>query len=990
MVRAGETLTHFPRQKAARILSYLALHSRQPHPRERLVDLFWPDLDLPAGRDNLSTTLTALRRLLEPGGMPRGGILIATHQHVGLNRAVVTTDAAEFERLLGTAGHEKDPALRAEGLAEAVALYRGEALSGIYDDWATLESERLQCLFVDALRDLTSALEELGKEEEARRAAIRWAAADPYAEEAHLRLIALHARTGHSGDAHAAAQRLAHLWQEEFGSALSSACQAEIAAALALPVSALEVRHSQTLSSSALPGNGSTVPANPSPLPIPLVPLPIPLDCFFGRETELAWLAEAFESGSSRLVTLVSPGGMGKTRLALDFAARAAGRFACYFVSLAETQDPDQLLPAIVRALALPPGDADPLTKIASSLQADTHSEKPRTLLILDNLEQLISLDVSPATSGQDGESARIIQSLLLNVPELSCLCTSRLSLNLRGERLIPVSPLALPPEIEDAQTKNQRKYNWENLASFASVQLYVDRAKAVRPDFSVTPENAPAIASVCRMLDGSPLALELAASWVRLLPPRAMWERLARQTGMTALETRRSDAPARHHSLRAALDWSWRLLRPAEQCFLRHLSIFRGGWTLEAAEEVCAEPNSLSLLSHLMEASLLRVTEGKDGETRYGLLETVRQYAREQVEESNDEQTCRARHVAYYFALVQKAQLEGHEQARWLDILESDHDNLRAALDCCRDTPEQAERGLWLAEALLPFWRARGYLKEGEERTLSLLIQPPAARTDARAAALNTAGCLAMLQSDYDRSTAYHQEAHQIAREHSNKAAEADALHGLGNLAFFSQDYPAASGFLQRSLELRQQESERSKSEKGLAASWHSLGSLALRNGQHQKAHLCYERALGFRRRRGDEIGSAMTLGGLGQVARLREDYIAAARYAKEALKMFDATNQRWTASLCLNDLSLIAHERGQRKHEVRLVAASLAIREQFNFRTPPVERVAEAERFAEMRAQMGESTFEAIWAEGQALSWEEAIASALSVPGEEAAPFK
>ncbi len=474
-------------------------------------------------------------------------------------------------------------------------------------------------------------------------------------------------------------------------------------------------------------------------------------------------------------------------------------------------------------------------------------------------------------------------------------------------------------------------------------------------------------VAAVCRHLDGRSLALELAASWVHLLPPRAMWDRLDRQLGVTELKTRRSDAPARHHSLRAALDWSWRLLKPDAQRLLARVSVFRGGWTLEAAEAVCTEPNALTLLSHLLKASLVRVTEEKDSQTRSRLLEIVRQHAREQLAAAGEEAQFQAFHTNYFLAQAQQAKLDGPEQVEELEGLEAEHDNLRAALDFCREEPAHCEVGLRLAGALLPFWRARSYLKEGEQRTLALLQMPQAevAYSPVRAAALNGAGVLAMLQAAYDRAAVYHEEALGMCRECGDTAGEAAALHGLGNIAHFNQDYPVA----RRS----------PRDTKGIATSWHSLGGLALREGDHLQAVACYEQALCLRRRLGDSLGVAGTLGGLGQVALAQDQHDAAADHTRKALRLFDAAGQRWTASLCLDLLSRIAFVQGQPKREARLLAAAMIVRERFGFAIPAAERDAKDALIAEMRTLLG-AAFDAAWAEGRAFTWDEAVAYAQS----------
>lgn len=974
IIRADQSLTHFPRQKAVHLLAYLALHRRQPQPRERLIDLLWPDMDLPAGRDSLSTTLAALRHVLEPDGTPRGSVLSATRQHIGLDPVAVTTDVAEFERLLSEAGRAPSPAARADLLARAVALYRGEALAGIYLDWATLEAGRLHGLFADALRDWSFALEEAGEGEGARRAARRWAEADPYAEEAHLRAVTLHARAGHPGDARAAARQMERLWRQEFGAPLPAAIQFQVAA----------LAPEKTAPRKAAPSVGRTASRRAAPPPtfVPVIPAaprpPVPLDCFFGREAEMEWLAEWLRGGTARLATLVGLGGMGKTRLALEFARRAGSHRPCcsFFVPLADAGGPAQILPAIARALALPPGDPALLEQIASFLEA---GETP-TLLILDNLEQLIPRGdapegkspegKSPEGNNPEGEAARLIHSLLQAAPSLFCLCTSRVRVGLRGERLFPLDPLPVP-EAGPPQP------GLAALSSYAGLRLYLDRAQTVRPDFGLTPDNAPAVAALCRLLDGSPLALELAASWVRVLPPRAMWERLTREAGDGALEAG-DGAGGGRGSLREALDWSWRLLRPEARRFLAQVSVFRGGWTREAAEAVCGERDVLPATAALMEASLVRASEDGEGRVRCHLLETVRRYARERLAEAGEWQDCRAWHTDCFLALAEAAaaQMGGRGQVRWLDALDAERDNLCAALERCREDPAQAARGLRLAAALLPFWRARGYLKEGTEQIAALLALPGAAgRTSARAAALNGMGGLAMLQSDYGAAAACHEEALHICRDATDRAGEAVALHGLGNIAFYRQEYAAARPLFESSLTLRGDDA-------GLAVSWHSLGSVALREERHDEAAACYERALHLRCRCGDEIGMALTWGGLGQVALAREDYAAAARFTRDALRLFDETGQRWTASLCLNALSLIAHAQGRWDQEAHLLGAALEVRERFNFRLPPAERTGQEERIAELRARMGGAAFEAALAAGRSLSWEQAVAAALAAP--------
>ena len=943
VILGGETVTRFPRQKAARLLTFLALTPGQAYPRERLIDLFWPDDDLPAGRVSLSTALSALRRLLKAPDL-----LLTTYQTVGLNGEKVGTDAAEFERLI-KASKRQAPAPQAQTLAAAVALYRGDACAGMYDDWAVRESERLHGVFTEALRGLTLVLEQLGDAKEAARVAARWAAADPYCEEAHVRLIALHAGAGQGGEARAAAKKLEALWREEFGAALSLSVQAQIAALLA-----------------ADPPKAIPAPASP--------PLPVPLDLFFGRERELSWLADWLTSGSSRLATVVGPGGMGKTRLALDFAARAAGRITSHFVSLVETEDAAHLLPAIVRALALPP-NPEPLPQLAAYFEA-----RPSPLLILDNLEQLVAADDA---------AAQTIHSLLRAAPALSCLCTSRIALSLRGERLLPLDPLPLPPEDHSEDLAEP------DLHTYASVQLYVDRARAVRPDFHLTAANAPSVAAVCRLLDGSPLALELAASWVRLLPPRAMWDRLARQSGISNLETRRSDAPARHHSLRAALDWSWRLLKPAEQRLLARVSVFRGGWTLEAAEAVCGEPNALDLLSNLLEASLVHVAEDQAGQTRYGLLETVRHYARERLAEetagaetSAEEVVAAARkaHLEWCFALAlaADAQMKSPEQGTWLKRLEADHDNLRAALDwAAQDTQaapeESANLGLRLCGALGLYWRLHGHFKEGCASAQAMLARPECqAPTEARAEALHTVAVLATDQGDLSVARALHEEALAIRRALKDWVRLCASLNNLAIAVYDQGDSPAARALWQEAVTAARKTGSDTLAASPLA----NLGELAFEEGNLEEAVLLLEEGLALHRKGGSKYNIAYLLNVLATIKQQQGDLAAAQRHLAESLPLQHDIGNRLGVAQTLEAVAALFVAAGQADRSAFLAGTAAALRDELSAAMP----VNECERYSvtlsSARLSLGESGFQEAFQAGRKMNWEQAADSALAAP--------
>ncbi len=465
--------------------------------------------------------------------------------------------------------------------------------------------------------------------------------------------------------------------------------------------------------------------------------------------------------------------------------------------------------------------------------------------------------------------------------------------------------------------------------------------------------------------------------------------------------ERRQADLPERHRSLAAALDWSWRLLTAKQQRLLACVSVFRGGWTLEAVEAVCQEPHALELLADLGDASLISsAAEETDSGVRFRLLEMVRDFSQEKLAALSEQALlrgeqapCQERHAGFFGALAERAvpELRGPQQNRWLDVLEADHDNLRAALDwhlsslLCLQA-ENPEAGLRLASALVPFWRARGHLWEGHRRCLMLLECPAAGcRTAARADALNGAGELTTLLTRYCDAERLHEEALCVAREIQSRIREAEALLGLGTVFYWRQEYAAAERLFEESRvklwsEAHQGEQEteqrRVSAERAVC---HSLGNLALRQGNYAKAQSSFGQALMLRRGLEDTLGVAATVGGLGQTARAAGDAAAAMRHFGEALRLFDAAGQRWTAALCLSDLGRLAAAQGPRPRSARLLGAAASLRERFHFPPPPLERAGNEDHLAALRDRLGASAFEAAWAEGKRLSWEQVIAYTL-----------
>ncbi len=540
--QGDQTIARFRTQKTAVLLAYLACFLRRTHPREELVELLWPDTDIESGRTSLRTALASLRRQLEPPGTPENSVLVADRANVRLNPDVVSTDVAAFETALRAAKHTEDPAERTAHLTRAVERYRGPLLPGFYEDWALRERERLEQLFIGASRDLALALEQSGDFSRAIDYAHRAVTADPLSEEAHAYLIHLYAAAGQPAAAQRQYAELKRILHKELGEVPSPATQALVERLLQEP-RASTLRSTPTASQSQpLSPSMPTAPRALSLAPLegigsPQPRLPLQLTRFFGRKEEIARLEQIFGSGETRLLTLTGPGGSGKTRLALEAARRLTETFEgrVYFAPLADITDPRLIAGTLLEALGVQPAaEVEPLAQVAGALAG-----RP-ALLILDNFEQVAE------------EGAQVVWTLLERVPTLACLVTSRHRLDIGGEREFPVPPLPVP-SMPGAP---------ERLATYPSVRLFVDRAQAARPDFQITRDNAATVAALCERLEGIPLAIELAAAWVGTLTVAQILARLEHRFDL--LTSRRKDLSPRHRTLRAAIEWSYRLL-PAE-----------------------------------------------------------------------------------------------------------------------------------------------------------------------------------------------------------------------------------------------------------------------------------------------------------------------------------------------------------------------------------------------------------------------------------------
>lgn len=718
--------------------------------------------------------------------------------------------------------------------------------------------------------------------------------------------------------------------------------------------------------------------------------LPLQFTRFFGREAELSRLQDLLHLPETRLVTLTGPGGAGKTRLAVETARMLVEAFAgaVWFVPLADISDPRRMFGAILEAMRLPPATkAEPLEQIVEAL-----SRQP-VLLVLDNFEQLV------------GEGAALVQTLLARIPTLTCLVTSRQWLGLTGEHEFWVPPLPTP---QSAGTPEQ-------LCLYTSVQLFVDRAQTVKPDFQVTSGNAAAVAELCDRLEGMPLAIELAAARAQVVTPAQMLAQLEHRFDF--LVSHKRDLAERQRTLRAAIDWSYDLLVPALQRFFVQLSVFRGGWSLEAAEAVCAEPLALDYLAQLRECSLILAEETTPGSTemRFRMLEMLRAYGEEK-RVLEEREALPRRHVDYLLALEDAAyeKLLGPEQPEWLVRLETEHDNFRAALAWCQ--ANDVETGLRLAGGLVTFWDMRGHLSEGRAHLSALLaradaVGPTRARAQALngagffawkqgdyaeartlyedslalyrelgdqhgvAASLNNLGSIACDQGDYETARSLREEALVINRETGNRAWEAINLQNLGVVSQVLKEYTQAQALHEESLAIRRELGDRW----GIAHSLNNLGDVAKNQGDYETADALLKESLAIRRELGDKQGIANSLRYLGDVARHRRDYVSAHTLHQEELEIRQELKDRLGIAGSLQAFADLERAQNRPEQAARLFAAAEALRTSIGV-SPLYKEQEEYDRsLMELRTLLGEQAFATAWKSGCTMTPEQAIAFAL-----------
>jgi predicted ATPase/tRNA A-37 threonylcarbamoyl transferase component Bud32 len=727
--------------------------------------------------------------------------------------------------------------------------------------------------------------------------------------------------------------------------------------------------------------------------------LPAASTALIGRENEMAAVKQLLLRRDVRLVTVTGPGGIGKSHFAIEVARAVAEHFpfGVYFVPLASVFDANVIASVIAQTLGVrETGGRRPLESLKEFMRKNVTTPM---LLLVDNLEHLLG-------------ATPLLTELLALAPGLKILVASRAALRVHHEQEFALPALALPD--------SKAPHSLSSLAEYPAIALFVQRAAAVKPGFVLTNENASAVTEICARLDGLPLAIQLAAARIKLLPPAAMRSRLASRLQLLTSGAR--DLPARQQTLRHTIDWSYDLLSEAERKLFRRLSVFTSGFTLEAAESACDTKQDLGLdvldgLSSMVDKSLVRQVEQADGEPRFLMLETLREYGLEKLAASGEETlTCKA-HAAYYVVLAEDAATEksASEVKTWMDRFETEHDNFRAALDWLIEA-KNGEWGVRLATALFRFWEMREYFTEGRQRLEAVLQLPSTPAQDTlRMRALFAAGALAGLQRDYDASERLFGQNLEIARRQQDQQSVAVSLNALAVVNRDLGKLEAAKELFEESLTLWRQlgdrlavarelsnlatvrklqrnfEEARELYEEcqaifaelgdrtGIAWAFNHQADLLREQGDLAEARALYECGIGAFREANDQWGIAGSLADLGNLTQEQGDYAASEDLYRESLSLFQELGHKQGIARALESFAAVAAARADAERALRLAGVAAALRQSIGAPLTVAEQNKLDKHLEPARTKLSTAATRAAWLEGWVMPMEAAVAEVL-----------
>ena len=928
----GKPVEGFAFQKARALLYYLVMEGGQPLSRESLVGMLWPEMPEAAARTNLRQALSNLREAIgdEQAEPP---LLSVRRDSLQLNpHSQLWTDVAGFVKLLDTCeAHAHRHPSRCGSCArkreEAIRLYRGDFLAGFhlkdadpYEEWAAIRRERLHRRMAGALARQASFYEAIGKLEPALEMLARQLVLDPWIEEANRDRMRLLAQLGRRSEALAQFELCRRLLSDELGvepAAETVGLYQQIRQGLPLE---LEPRPT----------------GQARPLPLPAAP-------FVGRERELAELTDWLEDPGHRLVTLMGGSGVGKSRLALEAAERVRSSFSSgvAFVRGSVLDGPEQLPAAILAALGVdPPSPADPSKQVLEALQ------QRDLLLVLDSLEHLLP------------QARSLIQLILDYTRSTAILATSQERIGLQAERCFVVEGLAIEAAAGAPGQPGE------------AIQLFLERGRRVNRRLGEQEEDLSAAQRICSLVEGVPLAIELAASATDTRSCQQIAADL--EADIRSLASRHFDLPVRHRSLDAALDYSWNLLDPSQQRVLRRVSVFRGGWDAQAAARVAGA--SLADLQGLSDHSLIRL----DHAGRFSLHALMHQHALATLLDSDDAAEVRHNHFEYFQALAETAEPEllGPMQTEWLPRLDQELANFRQALTWGM---EQGDANVVsrLCLALARYWMIRGHLAEGQQliEAVLRLPQPPDPALQVRLH--NRAGILAAMQRHFEQAEPHLQASVQLSRELGDTQGEAMSLNSLGAMSIERGDYGAARLHLEACLPAWRQLGNPN----GLASTLNNLGAVAMLAGEREIAHKRFEESLPLFRELGDRRMIAGVLYNLGDLSLAEGNLTHTRLRLGESLALRQEIGEVGGVAESLEGFARIAVHEQQPELAAQLFGAASAMRQSVGAPLAPVNQPDYDRAVEAARRQLGDQAYQSAWRSGSELTPAQAVNLAQSV---------
>ena len=862
VVHADRKITRFQTQKTGALLAYLALHPGKSHAREAVAEILWPEGDPIAIRNRLNQAISSLRRQLHPPELGPGSVLVTDHHSLAINSQTVTTDVDEFERLVKAADRSESDSEKIQHLSQAVDLYRGELLEGFYEEWIFNKRMHLGDLYDKSLQQLVRSHVAVGSPEGAVEYARRRLLLDPYDESAHVVLMRLYLRSGRPKLALKQYEDLVRAFEQYDDEPSEYAEKYRLRAEALVNDQTAEIDIEDTFDADSAKRSQEA----PPPKEKLYSNLPRVVTSFVGRTEELEQVVSQIRQGRSRLVTILGLGGFGKTRLAIEAGWALSETFdsKVFFVSLANSSELSDVFHELARLLLI---ESEGRSENDQAAVTRRLSELGPTLVIIDNFEHLAT-----------DESCRIISELLESISSLSLIVTSRLPLRIGSETVVQLSPLELP----DADETDLKV-----IAASPTVALFVDRAQAVKADFQLTERTAQAIVDLVRKLEGLPLALELAASWARVLTPGQMLERF--EDNIDQLESRRRDANPRHRTLRASFDGSFALLDSAQKELFLQLTVFSGGWDLSAAEAVAQKPDLIEEMQALEERSLIYPAP-TEASIRFDMLGTIRQFGQSLLSDP-DRDELRSRHAKYLLALVHRA----GTFEEWSESISVNYSNCLEAMRWF-EANGRYDDFADMASSLGRYWEGKSLISEGVSWMDRVLEIDPALSPETKAGTWIAMGSLMWFGGAFAESVDFLRRGRRLAQDLARPELEIRALFALQLESHRVGSYAEAKSHLADILRLAKQIDD-----KGSAArAYMAMGNAFLEEEDFGESQRHYELGLEVSRQTGDVNRVGPILTNLASLAVYQHRLDAALTWIQEAEALAKASSHRWLKSMC------------------------------------------------------------------------------------------